>query len=105
MTPQQQACAIAQEFLEGKRSLVETCRSIQVPLDALGLRKEEAFTAFVGIDSEADAFPLGPERQRWNRDVLAKKDEEFAEFDRFYRPQVELACRSLLLRLSACESG
>lgn len=104
MTPQEHACAIARKFLEGNRPLVETCRSIQAPLETLGLCTDTMFVTFVGIDSEADVFPIGAERQHWNRDVLAKKDVEFARFEQFYRRHVEIACRNVLERFGHPDS-
>lgn len=104
MSPHEQACAIAREFLERKTSLVDTCRRIQPVLHRIGVREHNDFSAFIGVDSEADDFPLGSERERWNKDVLAKKDAEFAVFEQFYTPSVEIACRAVLTRFAARRS-
>jgi len=62
-----QACEIARALLDGRVPLVEACRSIQQPLDRLGLRMDEEFVPFVGVDSEADEFAIGREREQWNK--------------------------------------
>jgi hypothetical protein len=74
-------------------------------LDELGLRGDEEFIDFVGVDSVADGYPLGDDRRHWNREALATKDAEFAEFERFYRPYVERACRAVLDRFGASASS
>jgi hypothetical protein len=71
--PQIDACAIAQGFLNGDLALIDACRRIQRPLEALGVGNDSEFVIFIGIDSEADNYPLGKERVRWNADALAKK--------------------------------
>ena len=101
MTHQEQACDLAQRLLDGTIPLVEACRKIQRPLEQLGLSDDEDFLIFVGIDSEADRYPFGPERCHWNKDVLAKLEPEMREFEQFYRDSAEEACRAVLLRLGS----
>ena len=101
MTPKEQACDVAQRLLDGTMPLIEACRSIQRPLAQLGLREDPEFITFVGIDSEADQYPFGPERRYWNKDVLAKLEEELRGFESHYHPSAEEACRAILRRLGA----
>ncbi|MCE9589756.1 MAG: hypothetical protein K8S99_04460 [Planctomycetes bacterium] len=100
MTPQEHACEIAQQLLDGDISLIDACRNIQRPLDELGLRADRDFKAFILIDSEADVYPHGTERQYWNKDVLAERDRELLDFERDYRPAAKEACRAVLLRFA-----
>ena len=94
-----EAVRIARSILEGKVELVAGCRAVQRPLAVLGLRMDENFTVFVGVDSEADELPFGDERRHWSPDALRRLGPAFEKFNAHYRPHVEEACRVLIARL------
>ena len=57
------------------------CRAIQRPLNVLGLRMEDYYTIFVGVDSEADELPAADERQHWRTDAFRELDPKLKAFD------------------------
>jgi hypothetical protein len=95
-----EAVRIARKILVGEINLVSGCRAIQRPLADLGLRMDEEFITFAGVDSEADELPIGDERQHWNPEALQKLEPKVQEFMAYYRPHVEQACRMLIARFA-----
>ena len=63
------------------------------------LRTHGDYAIFIGVDSEADRFALGSEREHWDRQALAKLDVELGRFVEHYRPFVHEACRRLIFQL------
>jgi hypothetical protein len=49
--------------------------------------------AFLAVASETDDLPLGPVRQHWTSDALARKDHELADYEARIREHVLNACR------------
>ncbi|RXT24914.1 MULTISPECIES: DUF2489 domain-containing protein [unclassified Bosea (in: a-proteobacteria)] len=69
----------AQAMLSGAMSLFEGARriaSLRFPAD---LETDPDVMAFVGIDSETDAMPLGSVREYWQSDALEKLRPEIAK--------------------------
>lgn len=97
--PRIEAVRIAEGVLSGEIELVPGCRAVQRPLVALGLRMDEEFTIFIGVDSEADEFPFGDERNLWSVEALRRADAKLKSFDTHYRPLVAHACQKLIARL------
>lgn len=54
------------------------------------------FVAFIAIDSEAESFPFGDARKKWNSEALAKLDAELAEIEDWARGFGEDACREIV---------
>lgn len=94
-----EAVRVARAILDDQTDLVLGCREIQRPLATLGLRTDEDFTVFIGVDSEADELPIGDERRHWHPDALRRLDPKLHEFCSHYRPAVEDACRKVIARL------
>jgi hypothetical protein len=92
--------AIAEQMIAGGLDLIEGCRKLVPHLRAVGLRDDPYAKAIVGVESETDEFPLGPERQNWDPAALAAKDLELAEYVARVREDVMVACRAIVGRLS-----
>lgn len=57
---------------------------------------DEAFLGFVGVDSQTDAPPVGPEREMWGPAELASADREIVAAEDHFREAVRAACRRVL---------
>ena len=87
----------AQLMLSGDLSYIEGAQIICHLLHECRLDPHvEPFVTFIGIDSETDQFPVGKQRSYWNKDALAKLDEEKAQYEERARGFAEKACRELL---------
>jgi hypothetical protein len=83
-------------LLAGEHCLTESVREVaQWSWSNHGL-DEELFLPFVGVDSETDSFPLGPLRERWGADGLARADAERILVEDRYREWVMKSGRILL---------
>jgi hypothetical protein len=70
-----------------------------------GQLSREDITLFVVIESESDGLPIGPERQYWNREALARKDVEIARYEAACRPLALAACERILKALTDTEGA
>lgn len=96
------AIQIASQMLSGELGIIAGSRSIQEPLDALGLRMKSEYTIFIAVDDDTDHLPIGEKaRSLWHKDALPQKDVEIKELEDFYRKDVFKACRTLVDHLSA----
>jgi hypothetical protein len=57
------------------------------------------FKDFAGICSEVDDLPIGKERENWDPDALAQKENEVRRLAAMYSEVVRKACKRLLTRL------
>lgn len=53
---------------------------------------EAALLPFVGVASGADDLPIGRERELWDRDALAIKDRQFADYESRLTDQMLATC-------------
>lgn len=56
--------------------LVEQCKSLRREYAKADWQDGDVSQWLVGIDSETDRFPTGPERRHWNSEALARLDDE-----------------------------
>lgn len=86
-------------FIEGSRDLWRLAESANLPED------DEDVTAFLAIDSETDALPVGRDRQYWAAEALERKAPEIAAAEAWARSFGETAAQRLLKRLKEHPHG
>lgn len=59
---------------------------------------QDAWRTIVGVDSESDHLPIGPERQYWAPEALQEKDKEALEYEQRIKADVMRAAEELLRR-------
>ncbi len=92
----QSAREIALRTLAGDCDPLVACRSLSKFQDRLPGVAARVMDVFVGVASEIDDLPLGPERANWATVPLAAKDLEAAEYRERVRGVVSDALRELL---------
>jgi hypothetical protein len=84
----------------GEIELFEGCRKLADL--RFGLDDEELddpdMSVFQAIDSELDAYPFGPSRERWAPEFLADLDARKADYLERVRDTVLSACRAVRLK-------
>jgi len=85
-----------EQLLASRVGIVEACRQISAASHTLRQRDNPLFSVFVGVDSDTDRFPLGPVRQHWGADALARYDREREVEEERLRPFVPQAATELL---------
>jgi hypothetical protein len=88
--------ATALEPVDGGISVTEASRQLARAARDLGVALEKPFIAFVGIDSEADAFPLAEVREMWNPAALRNEDDRRATYEARVRDGALAACREII---------
>jgi hypothetical protein len=72
-----EAAAVARGVLAGTRDPIVSARELARLRFSVGVNDDDPdFTCFVAIDSETDALPVGPERERWSAEALARLEQE-----------------------------
>jgi hypothetical protein len=92
------AVAIARNVLDGKLDLLNGCAELSYKVHLGGLAADPEFGIFMGVWSESNHLPLGPDRRHWNAEALKRKDENIAQITAAYRETVLAACRRLIER-------
>ena len=98
--------AIAENILEKKINPFEGCREIVHLSWTLSEeeRNDPDFLNIRGIESEMDVYPIGKERKFWNKEALAKKDEEIAQYFKNCEPYIMEACRAIIKKFNNKDS-
>jgi hypothetical protein len=98
----QKVARIAQDLLDGRVDIIAGARQISALCGGhVGLGEfDPDFLTFIAIDSETDDLPVGQTRQYWAPDSLAKKDEEIARCEAFYREPAREAASHLVARFA-----
>lgn len=92
----------AQSMLKGERSYIEGSRLICDLLDRARLdRLEEPFDAFVVIESETDAVPVGERREGWHPEAKIKLAPEWLRAENYAETVGDPACREAIKWLAA----
>lgn len=97
------ALLLAKQILTSEVGLLLGIRKILPNLYALGIEHHPDFIILVGIDSQHDHLPTGPERTYWNEDALAEKDVKIKEAEHVHRENAMKACEALIVYLEALE--
>ena len=82
-------------FLEGVRLLVSLRREAEVQEDDID------FLAFVAVDSETDALPVGNVREHWSLAALARLEPEIQTATEWAKGFASAACVSVVRRFGA----
>ncbi|MGO1077247.1 hypothetical protein [Inquilinus sp. CA228] len=91
----------AQDMLDGRLSYIEGARLIlRLAAEAELSTHDDDILPFVGIDSETDAFPFGPVRERWNREALAKLQPKIDRAEQWARELGRPYCQVLVARFA-----
>lgn len=89
---------VADAMLSGAISFIEGAREIsRLRFDAL-LEKDTDICAFVVIDSETDALPLGSVCEHWNPEALAKLQPQIERAETWARQLGNDAAKRLVAR-------
>jgi hypothetical protein len=93
------AVGIARSILDGSMPLFLGCQRLATSLARLGVYDQPEFNIIVGVNSEADEFPIEPSvRERWDAKALAEKDAELAAYLPKIQESVMDACRTVIDR-------
>ena len=77
---------IAQRFLTGEIGVIAASRQLSPFWDMVQDDElEPHIRAFVGINSETDAFPIGEVRQHWAPEALEREDKKIVEAEAHWR--------------------
>jgi hypothetical protein len=78
------AVDVAARVLEGLESPLVAAPELSRLRFSVGIRDDDAdFLAFVGVDSESDAPPIGQARKNWAPAALAEEAEEIARAEKW----------------------
>ena len=97
-TPQAEIARVAETILDGEIRLVEGARRIASLRHLLDFEPDQDILFFVGLDSEADRYPLGKERLLWNLEALTKLDKEILEYEKRCTDDALIICKRLVER-------
>jgi len=88
--------ALANGVVTGDVGLILAARELQGFRDGVEPEIGDLLDVFVGLNSETDALPVGPERSLWNAEALVRKDEEIRVMEQQWRERAVDAARQLV---------
>jgi hypothetical protein len=89
----------ARDMCEGRISFIEGAREILSLAHAIGLSDDPDIVAFVAVDSETDALPMGSVRNLWQPEALEKLQPEIERAETWARDTCLKQCQALIARL------
>lgn len=92
--------ALAKDFLNGKRALIETARNLR-EFGELEAEFWDSIRVFIGIDSETDALPIGDVRAMWDAKALQREDQKIAAAERRWAEPAKKAAQEIVRLLEA----
>jgi hypothetical protein len=102
--PADRASAVkwAEEALAGKTSAILASRELVRILRRLNVADDDPdLLCLVGLDSETDSIPVGPERVEWAPDALARKAPSIREVEEWAQRFGESAFKSIVQKWGA----
>jgi hypothetical protein len=90
-----QMLTLAKEVVSGNIGIVVVARELSGFRDGVEPEIGRLLDVFVGLNSETDALPVGPERSLWNAEALARKDEEIRAIEQQWRDRAVNAAMQL----------
>jgi len=93
----------ARDILAGRTGIVEGARKLRQFRFSSLLQNDPDILAFVGIASEADSFPLGGVRRKWNTETLKNKDEELRLYESRVRQRAFQACERIISKFAVAD--
>lgn len=97
--PMERAKEIARRVLGDGYDPLLACRDLAQLRERLPGVGDEIMDTFIGVASEVDDLPIGPEREHWAAEALKAKDVEAADYRERVRAVVEESLRGLLASL------
>ena len=82
--------------IDGGTGIVEGSRILYSLGRDLGLQHDPTFISFLGVDSQSDHFPIGPVRDQWAADALAREDRSREEFENDFRESIIADCQKVI---------
>jgi hypothetical protein len=93
------AAELAHSVLTGAVSLLEAAPDLESALRALGCDwDDDSFRTFGLIASETDTLPIGPQRQHWAPEALARKEPDVLRAQAWAEKFGLAACKEVLAR-------
>jgi hypothetical protein len=90
--------ARAKDLLEGRLSVIETARAMNVLALWTRAENEPEFQLFRAITSETDHLPVGDVRQYWAPEALEREDIDIRAAENRWRHQALIASAQLIQR-------
>jgi hypothetical protein len=96
---------IAKRFLAGELGVIEASRALSPFWDMVSQEDlEPHIRAFVGINSDTDALPVGDVREYWASEALVGKDREISDAEAKWRDWGREAAEAIVQLLKMSES-
>jgi hypothetical protein len=93
------AAQLAVQILDGSLDVLEAAIEMHKLRWWVDVDEDDPdFAAFTLVESEIDALPVGPQRQYWSEDALARKEPELQRSREWARSTVEHECRNIIAR-------
>jgi len=94
--------AVALGMLSGEIAFIEGAAELAALRHEAAVEDNDPdFTAFVAIESETDSLPIGPSRNRWSNEALARHQPEIDAATAWAKQVGTAACQSLVRRFHA----
>ncbi|GAB3777270.1 hypothetical protein GCM10028818_24150 [Spirosoma horti] len=90
---------IASNILSSQTGIINGSRSLSWISHKFDGNRQDDFQLFTLIDSDSDDLAIGPERDYWAKEQLAKQDIKTENFETFYKEDVLNTCRNLIRQL------
>ena len=94
----------ARAMLDGRHSFIEGAQKICSLAHQIGLDRDLGLIAFIAVDSETDALPLGEVRKLWQAEALAKLQPEIDHAEAWARETCQSECEALIARFGGQDS-
>lgn len=91
---------ISHSVISGDYDLLLACRHLASLRERLPEVSDDIMATFIGVASEVDGLPIGPERKQWSVESLISKDIEADDYRKRVEAVVKEALERLLLTLS-----
>jgi hypothetical protein len=92
---------ILAQVIDGKYSILLAARQVvqlchEIDFD----ENKNDFLVFIGINSESDSLPIGPEKTYWSEDALRNKENEIEKVEKWALGFGIEACKNLMEKLT-----
>lgn len=98
----EEAVDTCRKMISGEIDYLIGCRTLSTLAYYVGLEQfDQDFIAFVAVDSETDALPIGSARQYWNPDRLKDLEPKIKEAEEWAKDFSLEKCHSIIKRFGA----
>ena len=98
-TQRRRVAQLARDILAGELDVLDGSAEIVSLRDELDIdHDDDDLMAFVVVDSETDALPVGAEALNWSQDALARKQSELERARSWAVDVVRQPCQNLVAR-------